>query len=65
MVGVEAFNDGKEYELDIIEKQLMQQDVLANAAAFQSGLKENGHVEVPGFSSISASRRSSRNRSPL
>ncbi|MBZ5628087.1 MAG: OmpA family protein [Acidobacteriia bacterium] len=27
----------------------MQQDVVANAAAFQSGLKENGHVEVPGI----------------
>jgi len=48
-VAVEAFNDGKEYELDIIEKQLMQQDVIANAAAFQSGLNENGHVEVPGI----------------
>ena len=48
-VQVEAFNEGREYQVDIIEKQLMQQDVLANAAAFQSGLKENGHVEVPGI----------------
>lgn len=48
-VAVEAFNEGRLYELDIIEKQLMQQDVVANAAAFQAGLKENGHVEVPGI----------------
>jgi OOP family OmpA-OmpF porin len=48
-VAVEAFNDGRLYELDIIEKQAMMQDVTANAAAFQSGLKENGHVEVPGI----------------
>ena len=59
-VAVEAFNEGRVYELDIIEKQAMQQDVTANAAAFQSGLKDNGHVEVRGSSSISASRRSSR-----
>jgi outer membrane protein OmpA-like peptidoglycan-associated protein len=48
-VSVEAYNEGRLYELDIIEKQLMQQDVVANATAFQSGLKENGHVEVPGI----------------
>ncbi|MFN7996880.1 MAG: OmpA family protein [Bryobacteraceae bacterium] len=48
-VAVEAFNDGRAYELDIIEKQSMQQDVIANAEAFRSGLKENGHVEVPGI----------------
>jgi OOP family OmpA-OmpF porin len=48
-ISVEAFNEGKVYELDIIEKQAMTQDVVANAAAFQSGLKENGHVEVPGI----------------
>ena len=46
---VEAFNEGRSYELNIIERQLMQQDVVANAAAFQAGLKENGHVEVPGI----------------
>jgi outer membrane protein OmpA-like peptidoglycan-associated protein len=48
-VAVEAFNEGRNYELDIIEKQAMVQDVVANAAAFQAGLKENGHVEVPGI----------------
>lgn len=48
-VAVEAFNEGRDYELNVIERQLMQQDVVANAAAFQTGLKENGHVEVPGI----------------
>jgi OmpA-OmpF porin, OOP family len=46
---VEVFNEGRSYELHVIERQLMTQDVLADAAAFQSGLKENGHVEVPGI----------------
>ena len=48
-VFLEAFNDGRDYELNIIERQLMTQDVLADAAVFQAGLKENGHVEVPGI----------------
>jgi OmpA-OmpF porin, OOP family len=48
-VALEAFNEGRDYELHIIEKQAMQQDVVANAEAFKSGLKENGHVEVPGI----------------
>jgi outer membrane protein OmpA-like peptidoglycan-associated protein len=48
-VALEAFNEGREYELDIIERQLMKQDVVANAAALQAGLKESGHVEVPGI----------------
>ena len=48
-IAVEAFNEGRLYELDIIEKQAMQQDVIANAAAIQSGLKENGHFEVTGI----------------
>jgi outer membrane protein OmpA-like peptidoglycan-associated protein len=48
-VAVEAFNEGRQYELNIIERQLMKQDVVANAAALQSGLKETGHVEVPGI----------------
>jgi outer membrane protein OmpA-like peptidoglycan-associated protein len=46
---LEAFNDGRDYELNIIERQLMTQDVLADAAVFQARLKENGHVEVPGI----------------
>jgi outer membrane protein OmpA-like peptidoglycan-associated protein len=48
-VALEAFNEGKQYELNIIERELMKQDVVADAAALRSGLKENGHVEVPGI----------------
>jgi outer membrane protein OmpA-like peptidoglycan-associated protein len=48
-VALEAFNEGRQYELNIIERQVMKQDVVANAAALQAGLKENGHVEVPGI----------------
>jgi OmpA-OmpF porin, OOP family len=48
-VALEAFNGGSEYELNIIERQVMKQDVAANAAALQSGLAQDGHVEVPGI----------------
>lgn len=48
-VAVEAFNEGREYTLDMIEKQAMQQDVAANAEALKSGLADAGHVEVPGI----------------
>jgi outer membrane protein OmpA-like peptidoglycan-associated protein len=48
-VGLEAFNEGRQYELNIIERQSMKQDVVADAAALRSGLTENGHVEVPGI----------------
>jgi outer membrane protein OmpA-like peptidoglycan-associated protein len=48
-LALEAFNDGRAYELNIVERQLMKQDVVANAAALNSGLKGNGHVEVPGI----------------
>ena len=43
-VALEAFNEGREYELNIIERQTMKQDVVADAAALRSGLKENRHV---------------------
>jgi len=46
---LEAFNEGRQYELNIIERQLMKQEVVADAAALRSGLTENGHVEVPGI----------------
>ena len=46
-VDVEAF--GNSYSLTIVERQAMQQDVAANAAALKSGLGQNGHVEVPGI----------------
>lgn len=48
-VAVEAFNEGRKYELNIIERQQMKQDVAADVAALKSGLQENGHVEVPGI----------------
>jgi outer membrane protein OmpA-like peptidoglycan-associated protein len=48
-VALEAFNEGRQYELNIIERQLMKQEVVADAAALRSGLTENGHVEVPGI----------------
>ncbi len=40
---------GKGYQLIIVEKQSMAQEVVASAALFQSGLKTSGHVEVPGI----------------
>jgi len=48
-VALEAFNEGRQYELNIIERQQMKQDVVADIAALQSGLQQNGHVEVPGI----------------
>jgi outer membrane protein OmpA-like peptidoglycan-associated protein len=48
-VALEAFNEGRQYELNVIERQIMKQDVVADAAALRSGLTENGHVEVPGI----------------
>ncbi|MEO8369497.1 MAG: OmpA family protein [Candidatus Solibacter sp.] len=48
-VFLEAFNEGKLYELNIVERGKMQQDVVADAAALQSGLQDAGHVEVPGI----------------
>ena len=46
---LEAFNDGRGYDLHIVERQQMKQDVVADAGALQSGLKESGHAEVPGI----------------
>lgn len=40
---------GPHYELGIVERQAMKQDVVASAEAFSSGLKSAGHVEVPGI----------------
>jgi OOP family OmpA-OmpF porin len=40
---------GDLYLLTMVERQLMQQDVVANADALKSGLAENGHAEVPGI----------------
>ena len=46
---LEGFNEGRSYELHIVERGQMKQDVVADAAALGSGLKETGHVEVPGI----------------
>ena len=48
-VALEAFNEGRQYELNIIERGQMKQDVVADAAALKAGLAESGHVEVPGI----------------
>lgn len=40
---------GGSYYLTIVERQSMQQDVVADAQAFKDGLAQNGHVEVPGI----------------
>ena len=40
---------GYEYQLTIVERQVMGQDVLANAEVFKTGLAQTGHVEVPGI----------------
>jgi OmpA-OmpF porin, OOP family len=46
---VQPYYSGKEYHLVIVEKQGMQQDVVADAASLQKGLMQSGHVEVPGI----------------
>ncbi|RPJ53965.1 MAG: OmpA family protein [Acidobacteria bacterium] len=37
------------YEMRIVERQAMKQEVVANAEAFKKGLETQGHVEVPGI----------------
>lgn len=48
-VEVDPVNSGKGYYLRIVERQAMQQQIIANADALQAGLAETGHVEVPGI----------------
>jgi outer membrane protein OmpA-like peptidoglycan-associated protein len=48
-VRIAGSSNHDDYELVIVEKAAMQQDVVANAAALASGLAESGHVEVPGI----------------
>jgi OOP family OmpA-OmpF porin len=45
----EVYTGGVNYYLTIVERQVMKQDVVANAEAFRGGLAESGHVEVPGI----------------
>jgi OmpA-OmpF porin, OOP family len=40
---------GYEYTVKIVERQGMEQKVVAGAAEFKAGLAESGHVEVPGI----------------
>lgn len=37
------------YYVTILERETMKQDVVASAEALRSGLKQNGHIEVPGI----------------
>ncbi len=48
-VEVSPVPNGYEYTLKIMERQAMEQKVVADAAAFKAGLAESGHVEVPGI----------------
>jgi OOP family OmpA-OmpF porin len=46
-VSVEPY--GETYTLIIVEKQAMQQDIVADAAALKGGLAQDGHIVVPGI----------------
>ena len=40
---------GRGYLLTIVEKQAMAQEVVSSVELFETGMKANGHVEVPGI----------------
>lgn len=46
-VSVEPY--GETYTLVIVEKQAMQQDIVADATALKGGLAQDGHIVVPGI----------------
>jgi OmpA-OmpF porin, OOP family len=46
-LSVEPYGDT--YTLVIVEKQAMQQDIVADAAALKGGLSQDGHIVVPGI----------------
>ena len=46
-VSIESY--GSTYTLTIVEKQAMQQDIVADASALKGGLAQEGHVVVPGI----------------
>jgi outer membrane protein OmpA-like peptidoglycan-associated protein len=48
-VYVEAFNDGRDYDLTIVESQTMQQEVVADAKAMGSDLANTGRTIVHGI----------------
>jgi OmpA-OmpF porin, OOP family len=47
-VQVMAYN-GEAYNVKIVQKEAMKQDVVANADALKAGLAATGHIEVPGI----------------
>jgi OOP family OmpA-OmpF porin len=48
-VEVSAFNDGRNYELVIVETKPMEQEVVADAAALKKGIAATGKVAVYGI----------------
>ena len=48
-VYVEAFNDGRDYDLTIVESQTMQQEVIADAKAMGNDLANTGRTIVHGI----------------
>ncbi len=48
-VYVEAYNEGSDYELTIVEMQAMKQEVTADAAAMARDLKATGRTVIPGI----------------
>jgi OOP family OmpA-OmpF porin len=48
-VHAEAFNDGRNYQLVIVEKQAMKQDVVADAASLNSSIASTGKVVAEGI----------------
>jgi outer membrane protein OmpA-like peptidoglycan-associated protein len=48
-VYVEAFNEGRNYNLMIVESQTMQQEVIADAKAMRNDLAETGKTIVHGI----------------
>jgi len=48
-VHAEAFNDGRNYTVVIVEKQAMRQDVVADAASLRASLASTGKVVVEGI----------------
>jgi outer membrane protein OmpA-like peptidoglycan-associated protein len=46
---VEAFNEGRDYNLTIVESKAMQQEVVADAKVMRNELAETGRTVVPGI----------------
>jgi OOP family OmpA-OmpF porin len=56
-VYVEAFNDGRDYELTIVESQTMKQEVVADAKVMRNDLADTGRTIVYGIYFDTASAR--------